>query len=231
MAGEEYAPLEPAPVAGLRLGVPQGLLLTGFRQHGRHALRRRDARSSPMPARGMTDEPMPLFDEMLAVNAKGGFAPAEAFAIHRERLARRARRVRSERARRASSAAANCLGRRLCRHVAGARRGWSARWTRSLRHFDAWMMPTTPIVAPTIAEMQDTRHIQHQEHAVAAQYLDLEFLRHLRDLDPDSGQRAAGRADAGRRATGTTAACSRSRPGSSGCLPRERGSRGQQDML
>src|SRR6187399_2042470 len=28
MAGEEFAPLKPAPVAGLRLGVPQGLLLT-----------------------------------------------------------------------------------------------------------------------------------------------------------------------------------------------------------
>src|SRR5689334_12014364 len=28
MAGEDFAPLKPAPVAGLRLGVPQGLLLT-----------------------------------------------------------------------------------------------------------------------------------------------------------------------------------------------------------
>ena len=33
-----------------------------------------------------TDETIPLVDDMMQVNAKGGFAPAEAFAIHRERL-------------------------------------------------------------------------------------------------------------------------------------------------
>src|SRR5207253_1523661 len=36
----------------------------------------------------LSDEPMPLFDAMLEVNAKGGFAPAEAYSIHRENIAR-----------------------------------------------------------------------------------------------------------------------------------------------
>ena len=33
-----------------------------------------------------SDEIIPLFDDMNAINAKGGFSPAEAYAIHRERL-------------------------------------------------------------------------------------------------------------------------------------------------
>ena len=36
-----------------------------------------------------SDETISLVDDMVAVNAKGGFAPAEAFAIHRERLKNR----------------------------------------------------------------------------------------------------------------------------------------------
>ena len=31
----------------------------------------------------ITNEPMPLLDAMMAANAKAGFGPAEAFAIHR----------------------------------------------------------------------------------------------------------------------------------------------------
>ena len=37
----------------------------------------------------LSAEKLPLLDDMNAVNAKGGIAPAEAFAVHRERLARR----------------------------------------------------------------------------------------------------------------------------------------------
>ena len=106
IAGEEYAPLKPAPVAGLRLGVPQGFLTTEwdntvgtrFGAARKKLCRCRRAASPTSRCRWST--------RCSAVNAKGGFAPAEAFAIHRERLAKRAERVRPERARRASSAAA-----------------------------------------------------------------------------------------------------------------------------
>ena len=74
-----------------------GLAAHRVGQHGRHALRRR-AQEARRCRRALTDEPMPLLDDMLAVNAKGGFAPAEAFAIHREQLAQARRRIRSERA-------------------------------------------------------------------------------------------------------------------------------------
>src|ERR1043166_2541288 len=102
----------------------------------------------------VTDEPMPLLDGMLAVNAKGGFAPAEAFSIHRAHLASRAGdfdpnvRVRIERGAKVSAADYVDMSRERTRLI----RAMDAQASS----FDAWVLPTTPIVAPTIAEMQDT---------------------------------------------------------------------------
>ena len=84
MAGEDAAPLQPAPLAGLRLGIPQGLLLTGFRQYGRHAVRRARRKALAMPACGSPTSRCRCSTPCWRSNAKGGFAPAEAFAIHRE---------------------------------------------------------------------------------------------------------------------------------------------------
>ena len=153
MAGEEFAPLKPAPVAGLRLGVPQGLLLTEWDNTVGTRFGAARKRLSDAGAR-VTDEPMPLLDEMLAVNAKGGFAPAEAFSIHREHLAKRADdfdpnvRVRIERGGKVS--AADYV--EMSRGRAALIRAMDAQASA----FDAWMLPTTPIAAPTIAEMRDS---------------------------------------------------------------------------
>ena len=153
MAGEEFAPLKPAPVAGLRLGVPQGLLLTEWDNTVGTRFGAARKRLSDAGAR-VTDEPMPLLDEMLAVNAKGGFAPAEAFSIHREHLAKRADdfdpnvRVRIERGGKVS--AADYV--EMSRGRAALIRAMDAQASE----FDAWVLPTTPIAAPTIAEMRDS---------------------------------------------------------------------------
>ena len=102
----------------------------------------------------VTDEPMPLFDDMVAVNAKGGFAPAEAFSIHREHLAHHAEdfdpnvRARIERGAKLTAADYVDMARRRARLI----RAMDAQ----LANLDALMLPTTPIVAPTIAEMLDT---------------------------------------------------------------------------
>jgi aspartyl-tRNA(Asn)/glutamyl-tRNA(Gln) amidotransferase subunit A len=153
IAGEEYAPLKPAPVAGLRLGVPRGFLTTEW--DNTVGTRFGAARKKLVDAGALvTDQAMPLVDEMQTVNAKGGFAPAEAFSIHRERLARRANafdpnvRVRIERGGNVTAADYVDMMQARARLV----RAMDAQ----LSAFDAWMMPTTAIVAPTIAEMQDT---------------------------------------------------------------------------
>jgi aspartyl-tRNA(Asn)/glutamyl-tRNA(Gln) amidotransferase subunit A len=88
------------------------------------------------------------------VNAKGGFAPAEAFSIHREHLAKRADdfdpnvRVRIERGGKVSAADYVDMSRQRTQLIRAMDAQASA--------FDAWVLPTTPIAAPTIAEMQDS---------------------------------------------------------------------------
>jgi aspartyl-tRNA(Asn)/glutamyl-tRNA(Gln) amidotransferase subunit A len=153
MAGIEYAPLNPAPVAGLRLGVPQGLLLTEWDNTVGTRFGAARKKLSDAGAR-ISDEPMPLFDRMLAVNAKGGFAPIEAYSIHRERLANHGDdfdpnvRVRIERG--GKGIAADYVD--MMRERAVLLRAMDAQ----VAHLDALVLPTTPIVAPTISEMTDT---------------------------------------------------------------------------
>jgi aspartyl-tRNA(Asn)/glutamyl-tRNA(Gln) amidotransferase subunit A len=153
IAAEDDAPLNLAPLAGLRLGVPKGFLTTEW---DNTVGTRFGAARKKLADAGVrvTDEPMPLVDEMLEVNAKGGFAPAEAFAVHRERLARRANefdpnvRVRIERGGNVTAADYVDMMQRRARLVGAM--------DAQLSSFDAWMMPTTAIVAPTVAEMQNT---------------------------------------------------------------------------
>jgi aspartyl-tRNA(Asn)/glutamyl-tRNA(Gln) amidotransferase subunit A len=102
MAGEEFAPLDPAPVAGLRLGVPQGMLMKEWDNTVGTRFGAARKKLADAGAR-ITDEPMPLFDGMLAVNAKGGIAPAEAIAT----ICRSARTGSIRTCARGSSAARN----------------------------------------------------------------------------------------------------------------------------
>ena len=154
MAGDEFAPL--GARAGSRacgFGVPQGMLLKDWDNTVGTRFGAARKKLSDAGAR-ITDEPMPLLDEMVAVNAKGGFAPAEAFSIHREHLAKHADdfdpnvRARIERGAKLTAADYVDMSRERTRLI----RAMDAQ----LSAFDAWLLPTTPIVAPTIAEMQDT---------------------------------------------------------------------------
>jgi aspartyl-tRNA(Asn)/glutamyl-tRNA(Gln) amidotransferase subunit A len=153
MAGDDFAPLEPAPVMGLRLGIPQGMLLRDF--DGTVGTRFGAAKKKLADAGvRLTDEPMPLLDEMAAVNAKGGIAPSEAYAIHRDNITRQPDafdpnvRARVERGGNASAADYIDMVRARARLI----RQMDAR----LSGLDALVLPTTPITAPTIAEMEDT---------------------------------------------------------------------------
>ncbi|MGC2116197.1 MAG: amidase family protein, partial [Pseudolabrys sp.] len=85
------------------------------------------------------------------VNSKGGVQPAEAFTVHRDLLSRRADaidpnvRVRLERARNISAADYIDMVRERTRLIRSM--------DTALADLDVLALPTTPIVAPTMAEV------------------------------------------------------------------------------
>jgi aspartyl-tRNA(Asn)/glutamyl-tRNA(Gln) amidotransferase subunit A len=140
-------------LSGLRLGIPRGFLLTEL---DNTVGTRFGAAKKSLGDAGvrLTDEPMPLFDAMLATNSKGGIAPAEAFSIHRENITKRPEafdpNVRARIERGSKLPAADYVD--MARERARLARAMDAQ----VGHLDALVLPTTPIVAPTIAEMEDT---------------------------------------------------------------------------
>ncbi|MFN3657025.1 MAG: amidase [Pseudolabrys sp.] len=150
MAGEDFSVLNPAPLAGLRIGVAQGMPLDGLDDT---VTKRFDAALAVLRKAGarLADQPLPLIEPWTQVNARGGVQPAEGFAVNRDWLDRRGAdidpniRARLERARGISAADYLWMVERRA-ELAGA-------MDEQLRDLDVLMAPATPIVAPTIAEM------------------------------------------------------------------------------
>jgi aspartyl-tRNA(Asn)/glutamyl-tRNA(Gln) amidotransferase subunit A len=150
MAGENFTPIEPAPLAGLRIGVVQGSPLENLDETVTKRFSDALARLRQANAR-MSEEKLAQLDGMAQVNSKGGVQPAEAFAVHRDLLSRRADaidpnvRVRLERAQTISAADYIDMVRerqRLIRSMDGR-----------LTDIDVLAWPTTPMVAPTMQEV------------------------------------------------------------------------------
>ena len=150
MAGERPAVLEPASLAGLRLGVVQGMPFEGIDDTIAKAWEGAVARLGQAGAK-LTEETLALIADMIAVNSKGGFAPTEAYAIHRDRLKRRGpdvdQNIRARIERGGSVPAADYI--EMAQQRARLIRAMDAR----LGKLDALILPTTPIVAPKLAEV------------------------------------------------------------------------------
>jgi aspartyl-tRNA(Asn)/glutamyl-tRNA(Gln) amidotransferase subunit A len=163
MAGEDIVPLDPLAVAGLRFGVAEGLPLDRLEDAVASAFVAAIARLDRAGVH-ISHETLPQFDDMAAVNAKGGIPPFEACAIHRDRIDRRASdfdpnvRFRIERGCMVSQADYDAMVRERVLLV----RAMDAR----LASLDALIMPTTAIVAPTIAEVADTKVFAARNAAV-----------------------------------------------------------------
>jgi aspartyl-tRNA(Asn)/glutamyl-tRNA(Gln) amidotransferase subunit A len=150
MAGKDPRPLEPLSPAGLRLGFLQGLPLRDLDTVVEVRFSAALALLSKADVR-LADHRTNLIDDMIDVNAKGGFVLPEAYAIHRERLASRRQdfdplvAARIERGRELSAADYVAMSReraRLVRHM-----------DEQLADLDGLVLPTTPIVAPRLAEV------------------------------------------------------------------------------
>ncbi|MGA8970029.1 MAG: amidase [Pseudolabrys sp.] len=150
MAAENFEPLNAVRLAGLRFGVVQGAPLENLDETVAKRFSDAIARLRQAGVQ-IFEEKFSLLGDMAQVNSKGGVQPAEAFAVHRELLSRRADaidpnvRVRLERARNISAADYIDMVRERARLI----RSMDA----ALVDLDVLAMPTTPIVAPTMAEV------------------------------------------------------------------------------
>lgn len=150
MAGEEPRSAAPAPLTSLRLGIAQGLPL----QNLDDAVTQRFSMAITALGKAgchMSEETLPLLDDMTAVISRGWLPQPESLAIHRDRLKRRGQdidpnvRARIERA--SSMSAADYVD--IIQERSYLVRAMDSR----LADLDALIMPTTAIVAPTFAEV------------------------------------------------------------------------------
>jgi len=154
MAGEDFVPLEPVALAGLRFGVPEGLPLEHLDATVAEAFAAAIKRLDGAGVRIMREK-ISLFAEMAEANPYGILTQAEGYAVHRDRLKRRAGDIdpivcaRIERGQ--SFSAADYID------VARVRARFVRAMDQRLAAYDALIMPTTPIVAPTIAEVADPK--------------------------------------------------------------------------
>jgi aspartyl-tRNA(Asn)/glutamyl-tRNA(Gln) amidotransferase subunit A len=154
LAGETPAAPTPANLNGLRFAVPDNMVLDGMDDAVAAAF---DAALSTLSAAGAHIQTVRFADfaELPAVNAKGGFAAAEGYAWHRHLLSTSGSlydpRIRVRIARGENMSAADYID------LSNARPRLIARFDRATAPYDAVLMPTVPIVAPRIADLDDER--------------------------------------------------------------------------
>ncbi len=152
LAGEAPAPLPELPVRGLRLMLLRSGALADLDAHVGRAFA--DALSALSGAGvAVTERPMPAFDRQDEYFKGGGFAGAEAVAIHRRwahRLAEYDPRVGKRIALGNDISAPDLVA------LGVLRAAFIAEVASAAAPFDAIVMPTTPCVAPTIAEADAT---------------------------------------------------------------------------
>jgi aspartyl-tRNA(Asn)/glutamyl-tRNA(Gln) amidotransferase subunit A len=153
MAGEAPAPLTQLAVGGLRLGVVGGFTLQDIDGIVGPAYEGALKRLSGAGAR-LTDVDLDaLFADMRTVNAKGGFSPVEAAAIHAGWLDDPKAEVDAI-VRQRITAGRKVLGSAYV-EMQQARPGLIRRMEAAIAPFDALVWPTTPIVAPRLADIRE----------------------------------------------------------------------------
>ena len=144
--------VEPMPreLAAWRFAVPSTLMLDGLDATVARAFRRALATLSAAGAR-IAEISLPGLADVAGINAGGGFAPVEAWALHRRWLATRERdydpRVARRIRRGEGMSAADYLD------LVAARRAWIGRMEAALADVDVLLSPTVPIVAPPLAPL------------------------------------------------------------------------------
>ena len=151
LADESTDTLDVVELRGRRFAVPTHYVLDSLESHVARSFERAIRQLRGAGAQ-IFEIPLAELDELPSINRKGGFAGAEAYAVHRERLEaqrpqfdpRVSMRILSAR----DQSAADYID------LVRARADLQRRVDGQLTQFDAALMPTTPIVAPLLQDLE-----------------------------------------------------------------------------
>jgi len=150
LAGRAPAELEAFPLDGLRLAVPQTLVLDGLDADVGRAFAAALSALSGAGAR-IVDIPLRELGELAQINRKGGFVTAEAYAVHRPLIKVKAKEydpfVLSRIERGKEQDAADYI------ELQWLREEMIRRLNETTAPYDALLMPTVPIVAPALRDL------------------------------------------------------------------------------
>ncbi len=152
LAGERIEAPSEMPARGLRLAVPQTFVLDGLQDTVAVAFEKALERLSEAGC-VLRDIDCPDWADLPSINAKGGLAAAEAWALHRELIDTSGdlydQRVRARIEGGATQSAADLID------TIEARRRMTDRFNRQSEQFDAYVMPTCMQVPPEIQPIVD----------------------------------------------------------------------------
>ncbi len=142
---QQPLPIDAASVRGLRLAVPQTLMLDDVDATVAQAFERTLRRLSEAGAQ-VVEIPFKALGDIASLSMPGGFSPIEGFAAHHARLERGAHQIDPRVVMRMmlgkGISAQDYLG------LLTRRQGWIAAAQQTLEGFDAMLCPTVPMVAP-----------------------------------------------------------------------------------
>ncbi len=151
LSGQEYtAPVAPA-LHHLRFAVPTRLILDGADEHVSTVFHQTLETLRRLGTQ-LEEVDVPEFEELAYINRSGGFTCSEAWAWHQNLLTDHAKdydpRVSSRMMRGKSMSAADYI------ELLQTRPEWIASVEKRLEPFDALLMPTVPVTAPVISELE-----------------------------------------------------------------------------
>ena len=152
MASQPICAPEPIGPKGLRLGVPQALVLDDLDNDVASAFSNSLDRLSQAGA-VIEDVACKAWADLPAINAKGGIASAEAYALHLDQIEENGdkydQRVRNRILTGATQSAADYI------RTLDRRKDMIARFVRAAAPFDAFILPTCAAIAPEIAPLDE----------------------------------------------------------------------------
>jgi aspartyl-tRNA(Asn)/glutamyl-tRNA(Gln) amidotransferase subunit A len=151
LSGSDYRPAVAPPLGSLRFAITSSVVLDGADDHVRSCFH--EAVEAIRGTGAQVDEiDIPEFGEMGHINRQGGLNCAEAYSVHRATLAQAPDafdpRVSSRIMRGRDIGAADYI------ELLQTRERWKADVGARLAYYDALLLPTVPVVAPTIASLE-----------------------------------------------------------------------------